>query len=211
MTSPLTSVATTKRISVPVPVSDVSNSTVTIAVHASKSNTGTRPSIVFIHGNSLSSKMFASQMTDSRLSDKFDLSAIDLPGHGDSQNATEETVSTYSIDGFPAIIASAIRSLGLDPSQTIVFGHSLGGHIAIRLLSHFKLAGLAITGTPPFDNTPDFAARFVMDDPSMGILFKPEKYTQEEAEARARGQVAKDVAPPEVCYWPRAALQEVES
>jgi pimeloyl-ACP methyl ester carboxylesterase len=97
-------------------------------------------------------------------------------------------------------MVEAVKSLGLEPASTIVFGHSLGGHIAIRMLPMMnQLAGVGITGTPPFDIPVDMEPRFVMDDPNMGLLFKPEKYTREEAETRTRGQLAPEYSPlPEV-------------
>lgn len=162
------------------------NGTVKLAVHAAKTNDGTRPAIVFVHGNSLSSKMFAFQFSDVSLSGSYNLYAIDLPGHGDSDNATAETQGVYGIDGFAVCLAGALKALNLEPARTIVFGHSLGGHIAIRMLSTIRLAAVGFVGTPPFDLPPDFSIRFT-DDPNMALLFKPEAYTREEAEIRTQG------------------------
>jgi pimeloyl-ACP methyl ester carboxylesterase len=189
--------AVSEKRKIDVPVGD---GTVALAIHASKTNTGQRPNIVFIHGNSLSSKMFADQLGDSKgLAFFYDVYAIDLPGHGDSTDATPETESCYSIDGFPQAMVEAVKILRLEPASTIVFGHSLGGHIGIRMLQMMNLAGIGITGTPPFDIPIDMEPRFVMDDPNMGLLFKPEKYSREEAETRTRGQLAPDFSPlPEV-------------
>lgn len=193
----ISEVSTPQKVSVPV----VDGKSVELVVHASKHNTGKRPAIVLVHGNSLSSKMFIDQLGDASLTSFYDVYATDLPGHGDSANATPETESIYSIDGFPKAIAGAMKGLGLEGGSTIVFGHSLGGHIAIRMLPLVNLAGVGCVGTPPFDLPIDFEPRFVMTDPNMGILFKPEPYTREEAETRTRGQLAPGYSPlPEVGF-----------
>jgi pimeloyl-ACP methyl ester carboxylesterase len=73
----------------------VGDGSVTVAVHSAKtySGPGTRPNIVLIHGNSLSSKMFADQLGDASLGFSYDMYSIDLPGHGDSASATPQTES----------------------------------------------------------------------------------------------------------------------
>ncbi|KAI9024231.1 Alpha/beta hydrolase [Hyaloraphidium curvatum] len=172
---------------VEVPLDDAT--VVRIAVFEAPSNAAGRPNVVLIHGNSLSAKLFSKQLDKdlSALAQKFNVYAPDLPGHGDSPDGPD---AVYSLGGFRDWLAALIPALGLDPQQTIVFGHSLGGHIVIRALPKMALAGAGCVGTPPLDKAMDFSVRFDMNDPNMGVLFKPEKYTREEAEARARGQYA---------------------
>jgi pimeloyl-ACP methyl ester carboxylesterase len=154
---------------------------------------GEGPAALLIHGNSASSVAFRQQI-DSPLGARFRLAAIDLPGHGASDNAPDPA-ATYSLPGYAAVVAEAARQLGI--ADGVLVGWSLGGHIALeasRLLP--ELAGLMIFGTPPLAYPPDMAAAF-LPDPAMGILFQ-EALSDDEVAVRVAGMLREGAPlPPE--------------
>ncbi|MFZ2101344.1 MAG: alpha/beta hydrolase [Oricola sp.] len=102
--------------------------------------------ILLLHGSGFSKEVFGAQFGDPALSG-FRLIAIDLPGHGQSDDPVD-AATTYTIRGLASVVASTIEELGI--SGCIVAGWSLGGHVAIELLgAHCQIAGIATFGTPP--------------------------------------------------------------
>ncbi len=133
-------------------------------------NHGAGPALVLIHGNSLSSKSFVKQLNDSSLK-KYKITAIDLPGHGNSQRAVNPS-KTYSVNGFVREVSEFIESKFHEP--VILVGHSLGGHIALEtagILPNIK--GLVIFGTPPMGKPPEMERAF-KPHRSMVLAFKGE-------------------------------------
>jgi DNA-binding XRE family transcriptional regulator/esterase/lipase len=107
--------------------------------------------LLFIHGNSHSSKTFRNQL-DAKIFDKYRLVVVDLPGHGESSR-----LSNYSVNNMAKHIANLVIDLKL--SNLVIIGHSLGGHVAINLLSQeITPAGLFLFGTPPLKNSFDPSA-----------------------------------------------------
>lgn len=104
-----------------------------------------KDAIVFIHGNSHSSKAYAAQMSTDLL-DQYRLIFLDLPGHGESS-----TAPIYSLKVLAQLISDLITELDL--KSFIIAGHSLGGHIAINTLStDITPKALFLFGTPPLKN-----------------------------------------------------------
>lgn len=102
--------------------------------------------LLLIHGNSSCRQVFACQMR-SALAREHRLISFDLPGHGQSDDARDPE-RTYALPGLADSVAELLACL--DVNEVIVLGWSLGGHIAIQMLSRFQgVAGLIITGTPP--------------------------------------------------------------
>ena len=103
-----------------------------------------KPTIILLHGNSSSSIIFESQFV-SVLQD-YHLVAIDFYGHGNS--ALPKDIYYCSVQGLGEQVASVIKTLEL--KQFIIYGVSLGGHVAIELIPTLKgLKGIMISGTPP--------------------------------------------------------------
>jgi len=102
--------------------------------------------LVFVHGNSMSSSIFDKQLSSS-LKNKFRMLAFDLPGHGKSDNAIDPE-ATYTLPGYTAIIQCALEKL--EVKAPIVIGFSLGGNIALELsATGIDLMGLIIIGCNP--------------------------------------------------------------
>ena len=108
--------------------------------------------IVMLHGASASGAVFAKQF-ESALVDHFRLIAIDLPGHGDSDNFADPDAN-YTLPAVANVIADVIGQLGI--TRAVVLGWSLGGHIAIEMMaSHaHTVFGVMASGTPPIDCNP---------------------------------------------------------
>ncbi len=136
-----------------------------IAVHESA---GDGPPIVLIHGNSASARAFAKQL-DGPLGARFRLVAIDLPGHGASDDATDP--SLYTLRGHAQAVRAAVDALGL--AQAHFVGWSLGGHIALEMAPGLPEAkGFLIFGAPPLSLPPAMAEAF-LPNPAMNFGFAP--------------------------------------
>ncbi|HEY1864487.1 MAG TPA: alpha/beta hydrolase [Roseiarcus sp.] len=113
-----------------------------IAVHESA---GEGPAVVLIHGNSSSSRAFARQL-EGPLGARLRLVAIDLPGHGESDDAKDP--SAYSLPGHARAVRAVVEALGLHEARFV--GWSLGGHVTLEMAPDLPQArGFVIFGTPP--------------------------------------------------------------
>jgi pimeloyl-ACP methyl ester carboxylesterase len=138
---------------------------------------GPGPAAVLIHGNSSSSRAFSRQL-EGRLGERFRLVAIDLPGHGASDDARDR--SAYSLPGHARAVQAVVDALGL--SQAVFVGWSLGGHVALEMAPDLpKARGFVIFGAPPIAFPPALAEAF-LPHPTMGIIFRE---TIDRDEARA--------------------------
>ena len=148
-----------------------------IAIHESS---GIGPAALLIHGNSSSSRSFTKQLSG-ELGKKFRLVAVDLPGHGESDDASDAEL-TYSIPGFAQTIVEVVQQCSL--ADAVLVGWSLGGHIALEASQNLPdLAGMLIFGTPPMTFPANMNEAF-LPDPAMDILFKDQL---SEAEVGIRG------------------------
>jgi pimeloyl-ACP methyl ester carboxylesterase len=135
-----------------------------IAVHKS---VGRAPPVVLIHGNSSSSRAFSRQL-DGRLGQVFRLIAVDLPGHGASDDAKDP--NAYSLPGHAHAIRVALDALGLDEAHFV--GWSLGGHIALEMAPELRKArGFVIFGTPPLSFREALSEAF-LPNPAMKVTFQ---------------------------------------
>lgn len=97
--------------------------------------------LLFIHGNSHSSRTFRRQFRSKNFSN-YRMLAIDLPGHGSSDQLEE-----YSVMKFAEVLRDFCEELQLH--KLILIGHSLGGHVALQALREINPDGILIFGTPP--------------------------------------------------------------
>jgi pimeloyl-ACP methyl ester carboxylesterase len=102
--------------------------------------------VLLIHGNSSCRGVFRHQL-EGRLAENYRLIAFDLPGHGQSSNASD-AVRTYTRPGLADAAIELLEKLGV--TEAVVVGWSLGGHIGIEMIPRFAgMRGLMIAGSPP--------------------------------------------------------------
>jgi len=96
---------------------------------------GQGPSVLLLHGVGLRAEAWGAQIA--ALSSVANVTAPDLPGHGDSPVAVAEAVEDYTQALLPLV-----RDL---PGPVWVIGHSMGAMLALDLARHLpgKIAGLA--------------------------------------------------------------------
>ncbi len=124
--------------------------------------------IVFLHGNSLSSKTFKYQFKDSRLN-QFRLVSFDFPGHGNSF-WSKHPKKDYSLFGLRDFIVEALEKLNI--TNYIFAGHSLGGHVAIECLPFVNnCRGIIIWGTPP-TRLPLETSKLFYPNPDISLFYK---------------------------------------
>ena len=137
--------------------------------------------LLFIHGNSSCKEVFKQQMAD--LAKDHQCIAIDLPGHGQSQNATDPA-TTYCMAGYADAILQAMQALAVN--EFYVVGWSLGGHIGIEMMSQSPaVKGLLISGTPPVGHNPEDMANAFLPSEHMALTAQ-EILSEAEADSYAR-------------------------
>jgi len=120
---------------------------------------GSGPAVLLIHGNFASGRIFQPQL-ESAVGKNYRLIAIDLPGHGQSSNASHPA-ATYSIAGYAAIVANIVKQLELE--SVVIVGWSLGGHIALEIIQILRDAkGVMIFGAPPLSFHPNVLQAFLL-------------------------------------------------
>lgn len=136
-----------------------------IAVHQTS---GKGIPVMLVHGNSASSRAFARQL-NSPLGEKRRLIAIDLPGHGQSTNASDP--NHYGIAAYGRLIIELAKRLGVE--NGVFVGWSLGGHAVLEATSDLPQAtGFGIFGTPPLAFPPILDGVFFAH-PAMPYTFAP--------------------------------------
>lgn len=106
--------------------------------------------VVLLHGNSSSMEAFRRQFA-APLGRHHRLIALDLPGHGASADARDPATG-YTLPGYAATVREVLDALGIE--RALLFGWSLGGHVALELAAGWPGAlGVALCAAPP--TTPD--------------------------------------------------------
>lgn len=101
--------------------------------------------LVFIHGNSSSSKAFS--FLTPLLEKQFRIITLDLIGHGQSDNSSDPKKS-YSIPSYAKSVCELIDHLNLQ--KCVMIGHSLGGNIALQLSTMTNcVKGIALVSSAP--------------------------------------------------------------
>ncbi|WP_416443439.1 alpha/beta fold hydrolase [Leeuwenhoekiella sp. A16] len=140
---------------------------------------GDGPAIFFIHGNSMSSQIWAEQLKDG-IFDNFRLIAIDLPGHGKSAKS-DKPHRDYNLPGYGKLLLKVLDNLKLD--DYIIVGFSLGGNIALEVLAKLKVCrGIFLSGTVLFESAKHIPSA-LMPHPAVSYIFKADTTREQAAEA----------------------------
>ena len=97
---------------------------------------GNGPSMVLIHGVGLNADAWYAMLPE--LLEKYTVTVIDLPGHGDSAAIADATKP--SLDAFTSVISDALAKCD---GPSVIVGHSMGALIAMDLACN---AGVNICG-----------------------------------------------------------------
>lgn len=139
---------------------------------------GSGPVALLLHGNSACKEVFKNQF-EGDVGKRFRLIAMDLPGHGHSENA-KNPEETYSLPGYADVAIAVLGELGIRKASVV--GWSLGGHIAIDMLKRCpEIQGILITGTPPIPLTAEGFKQGFRPFPCLHLLGQ-ERFSKEEAE-----------------------------
>ena len=164
---------------------DTSHATVSVRDRAGTAG----PAIVFIHGNSSCKEIFRAQFAAPQL-DGRRLIAVDLPGHGASDDARDPAAS-YQIGGYAAMFEELLAKL--DVQRPLLVGWSLGGHIALEMVGRgFAAAGVMISGTPPIRPSIDCLMQAFHIDPAAENLTGKRDFSAQDALAYATATSAVD-------------------
>ena len=135
-----------------------------VAVHESR---GRGEAIVLLHSNSASSRGFARQI-DGPLGEKFRIIGVDLPGHGQSDDAKD---GAYALRSHAQAVHAVVDKLML--SDACFVGWSLGGHVVLEMAPDLpKARGFMVFGTPPLGFPPRMDDAF-LPNPAMALTFAP--------------------------------------
>src|SRR5216117_3831864 len=98
------------------------------------------PTLLFIHGSGMSARYWSDQLR--ALADTARVLAVDLPGHGESDDAPTPSLARYA-----DVTAGVIDAVGARPA--IAVGHSLGGAVAVSLAARrpADVCGLVLLST----------------------------------------------------------------
>ncbi|MBC3759103.1 alpha/beta hydrolase [Hyunsoonleella sp. SJ7] len=146
--------------------------------------------IIFIHGNSSSSKVFQHILNSKNI--RHSMLAVDLPGHGSSLNGYNRE-ENFFMGSYLDQLSDLIQSIDDD---IVLVGNSLGGHIAIELAPRIadKLLGLVVFGTPPLKKPLNFEEAF-LPEPALQTFFTENPPDNEIQEAANVAVFDEDKAP----------------
>jgi len=110
------------------------------------------PSLAFVHGWCCDRSYWNEQL--SHFSEKYQVVAIDLAGHGGSELDREE----WTIQAFGRDVAAVIENLDLD--QVVLIGHSMGGYV---ILEAARLMPQRVQGLVGVDTLQDFDSKYTQE------------------------------------------------
>lgn len=147
----------------------------------------TAPTLLLIHGNSSSSKIWRHIQDNPSITHRWRVLAFDLPGHGASSNALDPDKS-YSMRGYADLAVHILDHLNV--RSVVVLGWSLGGHVGIEMVrlvgaKGITMKGLMIVGTPPVLGVDQINRGFSFENPHMALPARRD-WSEEEIQGFAR-------------------------
>ena len=145
--------------------------------------------VVFVHANSIGAASFYKQMMSDE-GKKTRYISIDMPGHGASDFSLKPNL-IYNIDYISEIFSSTIDALDLE--SCVLCGHSLGGHVALRIAQkNKKVKSLMLMGTSPLESYQDWGKSYAISETFN--YFNKKNLTQEDIARLAQLFVSEDDA-----------------
>lgn len=158
------------------PIYDTTIKTASGAIRLSEYDGHGMP-IVLVHGSGASRAVFTKQFS-SKLLRQHRILALDLPGHGESEDAHHPS-EDYSIPALARTVGEVLAARGI--KRAVVVGWSLGGHVAIELMATNPIvAGLMVIGAPPISPGPLGMLRGFRTNLDL-LLATKEHFTEREA------------------------------
>lgn len=122
--------------------------------------------VVLLHGNSTAKEVFHHQFSEFA-NGELHLTAIDLPGHGGSEDAADPA-SQYTIPGYASIVNELLNQL--DVRDYLLIGWSLGGNIALEMAARrHDIRGMLIMGAPPVGPGAESFSSAYLPDPAAAV------------------------------------------
>lgn len=136
----------------PIPASSVSATNAPDGTKISYEVAGRgEPTLVFVHGWSCDRSYWDAQMK--HFSDKHQVVAIDLGGHGDSGLSREN----WTMESFADDVVAVVESLDLQ--NVVLIGHSMGGTVVVQAAQHIPQRTAAVIPVDSFTSiTPEVEA-----------------------------------------------------
>lgn len=144
-----------------------------VAVHV----TGTvKVPLILIHGNSSSAASFSQLVGAEETFKHFICYCIELPGHGLSDQWSS---NDYNLEDLSKIVVEVIKSLKIEGVE--ILGHSVGGHIAIRVADQIHPKKLYLVQCSPGEDL-GVVASYFQPLPESQYLYA-EEVSKEQAKA----------------------------
>lgn len=123
--------------------------------------------LVLIHANSSSKNTF--RKIRKFIDDDINIVSFNLPGHGDNQRNLKKNDLNFS-----SLLEYCLDITRELEGEVILYGNSLGGHLAIEIAPEVKsLKGIVLSGTPPLKKPLNMEEAFNPLD-ELSIFFKNE-------------------------------------
>jgi pimeloyl-ACP methyl ester carboxylesterase len=134
--------------------------------------------VVFIHINSGCKEVFLKQFEG--LAGRANLIALDLLGHGQSDNAAKPQ-EQYTFNQYGSSVAQVLAAL--EVKKVIIAGASLGGHVAMQMMVNQPelVEGVFMTGSPAIPLGHDGFVKGFKQFKGMELMGHAEQFTPEQA------------------------------
>lgn len=129
-------------------------------LHRPASGGSNRPPLLFLHGGYVDARSWDVHFLPYFASQGYDCHALDFSGHG--RSAGREHLDALSLDDYLGDAQQVVEELG---RQTVLIGHSMGAHIAERLLERSLAAAGVLMAPVPIDGTLESASRLLLNYP----------------------------------------------